>query len=333
MTFLQALEGLLQGRHLGIEDAEDLMGQILRGELGEAQIGGLLMALRSKGAAPTELAGFALAMRNSSERLETGFPDLVDTCGTGGGPATFNLSTGAAIVAAAAGARIAKHGNRAVTSKCGSADVLEALGVKLDFDLATQAERLRRHGIVFLFAPAHHRAMRHVGPARKALGVRTVFNQLGPLANPAGAKRQLIGVYDRSLVAPMAEALVLLGAERAFVVHSEEGLDEVSPCGPTFAIEVRGGGLTEHTLTPGTFGIEPVSLNEIGPGDTVESAASALVAALSGKDEVRARALLPDAAVALVLAGVAADFPEGAQTAQDAILSGAASRLLAEMAQ
>ncbi len=331
MTFPSILERILERQDLGQSESEELMGSILRGELNDAQIAGLLIALKVKGASPTELAGFALAMRESATRLVSKFPNLVDTCGTGGGPATFNLSTGAAIVAAAAGAKVAKHGNRAVTSKCGSADVLEALGVRLDITPPRQEEVLEKAGIVFLFAPTHHPAMRHVGPARKALGVRTVFNQLGPLANPARASRQLIGVYDRSLLKPMAEALRLLGTERAFVVHSEEGMDEISPCGKTYAIEVSGDKLTERVFVPKTFKIEPVSFNEIVAGGSVEEAASALTEALTDPQSPKARALIPNSSIALLLAGIVGDPIEGANRARKAIEDGSALNTLKEM--
>jgi anthranilate phosphoribosyltransferase len=272
-------------------------------------------------------------MRANATRLEHGFPTLVDTCGTGGGPPTFNLSTGAAILAAAAGAKVAKHGNRAVTSKCGSADVLEALGIGLGSEPEQLLKVLENVGIAFLFAPHHHPAMRHVGPARKAIGVRTVFNQLGPLANPAGARRQLVGVYDLSLVMPMAEALALLGAEHAYVVHSEEGMDEVSPCGKTFVAVVSEGAVVQTELSPRDFGLDALTFADLEPGTDAASNAAILREALGDAESARARALLPNAAVALVLAGVAGDFPSAASAAHAAIADGRASATLEELAR
>jgi anthranilate phosphoribosyltransferase len=290
-----------------------------------------LVALRMKGVNAAELAGFAEVLREHAVSLSHGFPRLVDTCGTGGGPPTFNISTGTAIVAAAAGAKVAKHGNRAVTSKCGSADVLEALGVRLGGEPEQLLSTLENIGIVFLFAPNHHPAMKSVGPARKALGVRTVFNQLGPLANPAGAKRQLVGVYDPGLVRPMAEALVLLGSEHSFVVHGEGGLDEVSPCGSTMIAEVVGGEVREGVLTPQSFGLVALPNEALLPGTDAEANARILKEALTDHESLRAQALLPNAAVALLLAGVAMDLRDGAERAREAIKSGAAERTLMEL--
>ena len=331
MTFPDLLEGVVNGLDLTREQAGDAMRLLMSGGLEDAQIGGLLIALRMKGTSAVELAGFAEAMREHATSVTNAHPNLVDTCGTGGGPPTFNLSTGAAIVAAAAGAKVAKHGNRAVTSKCGSADVLEALGVGLGGDPEQLLASLDKFGIVFLFAPNHHPAMRHVGPARKSLGVRTVFNQLGPLANPAGAKRQLVGVYDPGLVRPMAEALALLGAERSFVVHGDGGMDEVSPCGKTLIAEVTGGEVRDGVLTPRSFGLDALSSDALLPGADANENAKILTEALTNAESVRALALLPNAAVALVLAGVASDLPDGAAKAREAIRSGSAVRTLKEL--
>jgi anthranilate phosphoribosyltransferase len=332
VTFPALLDRLIHGADLDRHEANDVMRSIMSGGLEDAQIGGFLVAMRIKGATADELAGFAEVMRENATGLGSQHPTLVDTCGTGGGPATFNLSTGAAIVAAAAGAKVAKHGNRAVTSKCGSADVLEALGVGLSSDPEQLLKTLDHVGIVFLFAPNHHPAMRHVGPARKSIGVRTVFNQLGPLANPAGAKRQLIGVYDPDMVRPMAEALALLGAERAFVVHGDMGMDEVSPCGKTLVAEVIGGEVRDSVLTPRSFGLEPIPFEALTAGDDAKANAKILKEAISKSDTPRAAALLPNAAVALVLAGIATDLQDGAERAREAINSGAAMKTLKELA-
>ncbi len=332
MTFPSLLESLIEGTDLTRQEANDVMRLLMAGELEDAQIGAFLVAMRIKGARAQELAGFAEVMRENATGLGSQHPTLIDTCGTGGGPATFNLSTGAAIVAAAAGAKVAKHGNRAVTSQCGSADVLEALGVGLGSDPEQLLKTLDQVGIVFLFAPNHHPAMRHVGPVRKAIGVRTVFNQLGPLANPAGAKRQLIGVYDPGMVRPMAEALALLGAERAYVVHGDMGMDEVSPCGKTLVAEVYGGEVKDAVLTPRSFGLDPIPFEALAAGTDAKTNAKMLKEALSKADSARAVALLPNAAVALLLAGVATDLQDGADKAREAIRSGKALNTLKELA-
>jgi anthranilate phosphoribosyltransferase len=332
VTFPALLEGLLQGADLSRAEANEVMRSLMSGGFEEAQIGAFLVAMRTKGATANELAGFAEVMRENASGLGRDFPDLVDTCGTGGGPATFNLSTGAAIVAAAAGAKVAKHGNRAVTSKCGSADVLEALGVCLSADPEQLTKSLEQIGLVFLFAPNHHPAMRHVGPARKAIGVRTVFNQLGPLANPAGARRQLVGVYDLSMVVPMAEALALLGCEAAYVVHSAEGMDEVSPCGKTFAAVVREGRVLQTELSPHEFGLATLGPEALAPGEDAAANAAILQEAVTDPDSKRSQALLPNAAVALVLSGHAQSLAEGAEMARAAVASGRAATTLQELA-
>lgn len=331
MTFPALMELLLDGEDLSTEQAREAMDTLMSGGLEDAQIGGFLIAMRAKGATAHELAGFAATMREHAVGLGASFPNLVDTCGTGGGPTTFNLSTAAAIVAASGGAKVAKHGNRAVTSRCGSADVLEALGVGLGTEPELLLKVLESAGIVFLFAPSHHPAMKYAGPARKALGVRTVFNQLGPLANPAGASRQLVGVYDYSMIEPMAEALALLGAERAFVVHSEEGMDEISPCGRTFVAELTEGRVVKRELTPKDFGLDPIPFHALAAGKDVDESAAQLVEAISDPESPKSTALLPNAATALVLAGIVETFPEGATMARDAIASGAAVRTLQEL--
>ena len=308
------------------------MRHLTSGEAPDAQIGGFLVALRAKGVTSSELAAFAQVLRERAAALTHEHKDLVDTCGTGGGRPSFNISTAAAIVAASAGARIAKHGNRGVTSACGSADVLEALEVNIQLPIERQTQVLNEAGIVFMFAPAHHPAMRHVGPARKALGLRTVFNQLGPLANPAGARRQLIGVYEQAMVRPMAEALVRLGVERALVVHGEDGLDEISPSKPTRYAKVVGGQLTEGRWTPGDFGLKELSEAHLDPGESVAANAAILREAISVASSPRSAAVLPSAAAALWLAGLVEDLPRGARMAREAIATGAAARKLQQLA-
>src|SRR5690349_17220628 len=252
----QALAQLLDGRDLSREEARTVMGSIMSGEATPAQIAGFLIALRTKGETADEIAGCAEAMREHALPVRPHRDDLVDTAGTGGdGASTINISTAAALVAAAAGAGVAKHGNRAVSSACGSADVLEALG----FDLELSPKRIERSidelGFGFLFAPAHHPGFRHAAPVRRELAARTVFNVLGPLTNPAGARAQLVGVYAPELVRTIAEVLARLGARRAFVVHGSGGLDELSPAGPNLVCEVFEGDVLEREIDPLELGM------------------------------------------------------------------------------
>src|SRR5438874_1820689 len=246
-----ALQRLLDGHDLTREDAREVMGAIMRGESTPAQIGGFLIALRVKGETPDEIAGCAEAMRDHVLAVRPQRHDLVDTAGTGGdGARTINISTAAALVAAAAGAAVAKHGNRAVSSQSGSADVLEALGFTLDLGPERVARSIDELGFGFLFAPTHHPAMKHAAPVRRELGARTVFNVLGPLTNPAGARAQVVGVYSASLVRTIAEVLARLGARRAFVVHGAHGIDELSPTGPNLVAEVVDGDVRERVDEP-----------------------------------------------------------------------------------
>jgi anthranilate phosphoribosyltransferase len=327
MDLSPTLERLIAGETLDDATARDLMRDLLSGESSDVQIAGVLVALRMKGVTGRELASFAEELRAEARPIP-GLPDdLVDTCGTGGGAPSFNLSTGAAIIAAAAGVKVAKHGNRAVTSSCGSADVLEALGVQIAGDAAEAARQLQATGLCFLFAPYYHPGMKHVGAVRRALGVRSVFNMLGPMVNPARAKRQLIGVYDTLLMAPMAEALEKLGST-GMIVCGMDGLDEVSPTQPTYVISVDRSKESFTRLTPDTFGIkEKVNLS---PGANIEENASILVAALKGQDWCRSEALIPNAAVTLWLSGVAPSFGECASVARDMIESGKAWQKLCD---
>ncbi|MBS1722205.1 MAG: anthranilate phosphoribosyltransferase [Armatimonadetes bacterium] len=332
MSLRPLLAKLMQGADLTREEAKGLMQILAEGAFEPAQVGGLLVAMQVKGATAGELAGLAEALRERALALDHEFPNLVDTCGTGGGKTTFNLSTGAAIIAAAAGAKVAKHGNRSVTSSCGSADVLESLGVSFTSDPERLAHLLAQVGIVFLFAPHHHGSMKAVGPVRKALEVRTVFNQLGPLANPAGARRQLVGVYDAALIKPMAEALALLGAEHAFVVHSEDGMDEVSPCAPTRFAEVKSGRVTIGAFNPSDFGLRDVPESALRPCETIADSAAALREALAFEG-ARGFALVPSAAVALLLAGAAGTLEQAAGLATEAMRSGAATSTLRQFVE
>ena len=328
MPFPDLIQPLLEQRSLTSEEATALMGWLLDGEATEAQIGGAITALRIKGVNSSELASFAEALRSRAISLDLG-DDVIDTCGTGGGIASFNISTAAAFVAAGAGARIAKHGNRSVTSKCGSADVLEALGAPISADLKKSRDIFEQAGIVFLFAPAHHPGMKHVGKARKELGFRSVFNQLGPLANPARARRQMIGVYSSELVEPMAEALAKLGAERALVVHGEDGLDEISPCVGTKAAFVMHGEVRTRRLTPGDFGNQGISAEALAPGESPAENAAILREAISDVHSDRSRAVLPSASAAIWLAGLADDFVQARDIALSVIKSGLSTAKLA----
>src|SRR5437870_6647581 len=263
----------VDGIHLSREQASAAMDAMLEGGAPVSQMAALLVALRMKGETSDEIAGAAQALRSRAARVEVSQERLIDTCGTGGDSShTFNISTAAAFVAAAGGARVAKHGNRAVSSKCGSADVLTALGVEVELPPAAVAACIDECGIGFLFAPRHHAAMRHVAPVRKELGLRTIFNLLGPLANPAGARRQLLGVYAAHLVPVLARTLAELGCDRAFVVHGAGGLDEISTSGPTRMAEVRGGSVREFEFAPEDAGVPRAELSELHGGDAQENA-------------------------------------------------------------
>src|SRR5438876_8959046 len=272
----RALQRLLDGHNLSREEARAVMGAIMRGEATPAQIGGFLVALRSKGETADEITGCAEAMRDHVLVVRPARDDLVDTAGTGGdGAHTINISTAAALVAAAAGAAVAKHGNRAVSSACGSADVLEALGSTLEQEPARIAQSIDELGFGFLFAPSHHPAMRHAAPVRKELATRTVFNVLGPLTNPAGARAQVVGVYSEQLVGTIAEVLAQLGARRAYVVHGAGGIDALSPVAPNLVAEVVDGSVRERELDPeAELGVPRCSVEELRGGPSAEKAAA-----------------------------------------------------------
>ena len=327
------IERVEAGAALSRAEAEAAMEELLAGQARHEEIVGLLAALRTRAYTVEELVGFAAAMRRRAEpvfRAGEAPPDrLVDTCGTGGDASgTFNISTAAAIVAAAAGARVAKHGNRSVSSRCGSADVLEALGARIDLPLERAGSAIREIGIGFLFAPAAHLAMRHAMPARRELGGRTVFNLLGPLTNPAGARAQVLGVFDAVYAEPMARAVAELGAERAFVVHGAGGLDEISLAGETMVAEVRGGSVRRYTVTPEEFGVARAPLEALRGGDAAENAAL-IRRILAGEPGVPRDIVVVNAAAALVAAGVAEGFRSATRIAAETIDSGAARDKLA----
>ena len=333
MDWTAVLDALLVPRDLDTSEARALMEHPTGGEASPARIAAALIALRAKGCTGIELAAFAEVLRARAAPFPAVARTLVDTCGTGGGAPSFNLSTAAAIIASAAGAAVAKHGNRAVTSACGSADVLEALGVRLDPSPERAADMLATIGLAFLFAPSLHPAMKAVGPTRRELGVRTVFNQLGPLVNPAGARRQIVGVYDPALLEPMADALALLGAERALVVHGRDGMDELSPCAPTGWSGVWDGERRRGEVSPADFGLEPLDPTALAPAATVEGNGALLREAISDPDSPRFAAVLPGAAAALWVAGVAPDLRAAAAAAREAVASGRAAVRLAEFVE
>ena len=322
------LARLLDGHDLTRDDARGAMDTIMSGEATPAQIGGFLVALRLKGETADEIAGCAEAMRAHVLPVRPRRDDLVDTAGTGGdGGRTFNISTAAALVAAAAGAGVAKHGNRAVSSASGSADVLEALGFSLDLPPERIAESIDELGFGFLFAPTHHPAMKHAAPVRKELAARTVFNVLGPLTNPAGARAQVVGVYSPDLVLTLAEVLAALGARRAFVVHGAAGIDELSPAGPNLVCEVVDGGVREREIDPLELGVARCAPEELR-GGSPEANAQAIRDVFAGANGGRRDAILLNAAGAIAAGGHAEDLREGLELARVAIDSGAAGERL-----
>jgi anthranilate phosphoribosyltransferase len=326
-----ALARLLDGEDLSRAESRGVMGSIMAGEATPAQIGGFLVALRLKGETPAEIAGAAEAMREHAIAVRPRRDDLVDTAGTGGdGGKTFNISTAAALVAAAAGAGVAKHGNRSVSSQSGSADVLEALGFELDLPPERIAESIDSLGFGFMFAPMHHPAMKHAGPVRRELAARTVFNVLGPLTNPAGARAQVVGVYSAHLVPVIADVLAQLDARRAFVVHGAGGIDELSPAGPNLVCEVVDGSVTRREIDPLELGIPRCDPAELRGGDAAANAAR-IRDVFAGGDGGTRSAVLLNAAGAIAAGGGARDLGEGLGLAREALDSGAAAARLDEL--
>lgn len=334
---MQELIGqLVEGRHLNMEQAEQLMTGLMSGRFTPAQVGALLVALRWKGETVEEIVGFARSMRRRAIAIEHNYEILVDTCGTGGdGAGTMNVSTAAALVVAGAGIAVAKHGNRSVSSQCGSADVLEYLGVDLELSAEQLAACLREVGLVFLFAPRLHPAMAHVSQPRREIGVRTVFNILGPLCNPAGANCQVIGVFSEALLEKMARAIQLLGTRRTFLVHGLEephGLDEVSVCHPTLVYEVTPDRLDRFVLQPRELGLAAPSLDGLRC-HSVEQAAAMLLDVLQGRPGVPRQAVLLNAALGILAAGVAGDYRSALELAAQSIDSGRALEKLHSLVQ
>lgn len=333
MNIQEALAVLVDKGDLSQAQTEDVFDLIMTGEATPAQIGGFLAAIRVKGETPEEIAGAATVMRRLSLSVPVSHPNLVDTCGTGGsGVKLFNISTAAAFVAAAAGAKVAKHGNRKMTSFSGSADVLESAGVNLDLTPEQIAHCVLEVGVGFMFAPSHHSAMRFAGPVRQELGVRTMMNILGPMTNPAGAKRQVIGVFDHAWQHKMAEVLKILGSEHAMIVHSE-GLDEIRLDAPTKVVEMVGGNVTEYEITATDLGVgdHPAEAVQALSATSAEQSLKLVKDALSKADSAAADIVSLNAGAAIYVAGVATTFANGVTMAQDAIATGLAKERLDEL--
>lgn len=321
-----AIDRLAGREDLSADESARVLRVIMEGEATSAQTAAFLIALRTKGETVEEIAGLARTLRELSVKVEAG-EDLVDTAGTGGGRPTFNVSTTAAFLAAGAGCRVAKHGNRSATSQCGSADVLEALGGNIELEPERVADCIRELGFGFMFAPLHHPAFRHVVPVRKELAVRTIFNFLGPLTNPAGARRQVIGVSDPGKLETMAAALGELGAERALVVSSADGLDEFSVSGATRVVELRDGRLSTYEVTPEQVDLEPAGDGAVAAG-TPEENARVLRGVLAGEGGTERSLAVLNAGAAIQVAGRAETLAEGVRAAERAIDSGAAAEVL-----
>ena len=324
----QAIQHLIERRDLNQDEAQQVMNQIMSGEATDAQIGAFLIALRCKGETVDEIAGCAQVMRQKATPIHTERQPIVDTCGTGGdGSGTFNISTTVAFVAAGAGLCVAKHGNRAMSSKCGSADVLLALGVNIEADAAKVGQCLDEVGIGFLFAPMLHGAMKYAIGPRREIGTRTVFNVLGPLTNPAGARRQLIGVYAAELTEKLAGVLQGLGSERAFIVHGSDGLDEITLTGPTQISELNDGTISTYEVNPEDFGLQTAPASALQGGDAEENA-QLLLQVLQGEEGPRRDVVLLNAAAAIAAGGGAKTLAEGVEKARQAIDSGRAHETL-----
>jgi len=327
----EALHELIDRQNLTKHASYTCFMEIMSGTASEAVIAAFLTALRIKGETVPEIAGAAQAMREMAVKVATDRPDLIDTCGTGGdGLGTYNISTTAALIAAAAGAAVAKHGNRAVSSRSGSADVLKALGVNIELPKEGVERCLQQVGIAFLFAPMMHGAMKYAAPVRKELGIRTIFNILGPLTNPAGARRQLLGVYRATLTDVMAQVLLDLGTEKALIVHGSGGMDEISTAGETKVTEIRDGHIESHTFDPVFVGIPVAELKDIMGGDAEENA-RLIRGVLEGRKGAHRDIALLNAGAALYVAGRASSIADGVRLAADAVDTGAARRKLNEL--
>jgi anthranilate phosphoribosyltransferase len=318
-----AIERVASGEDLASDDAAAVLAEIMGGAASEAQAAAFLIALRTKGETVEEIVGLARTMRSLAVAVATSRDDLLDTAGTGGGRPTFNVSTTAAFVAAGAGCAVAKHGNRSATGRSGSADVLEALGARIDLEPGAVAECIEECGFGFMFAPHHHQAMRYVVPVRKELGVRTIFNFLGPLTNPAGASRQLIGVSDARYLDTIAAALRGLGGRTALVVSSEDGLDEISVSAPTRAVELNDGAIQSYSITPDSLGVDAFPADALSAADPDRSAEIAR-SVMSGAAGAERALTVANAGAAIYVGGRAGSLADGVRAAEDAIDSGAA---------
>jgi anthranilate phosphoribosyltransferase len=319
----EAIDRVAAGQDLSADEAAGVLREVMEGRASEAQTAALLIGLRAKGETVAEIAGLARTMRELAVRVDAGEGDLVDTAGTGGGRPTFNVSTTAALIAAGAGCRVAKHGNRSATSQCGSADVLEALGADIELGPEAVATCIGELGFGFMFAPRHHQAMKHVVPVRKELAVRTIFNFLGPLTNPAGARRQVIGVSDRRYLETIAAALEELGTEVALVVSSADGLDEFSASGATRVVELKDGKIDGYEVTPEQVDLEPAADGAVGAG-TPEQNAQVLRSVLDGSPGPERTLAVMNAGAAVYAGGSVDSLREGVRSAEQSIDSGAA---------
>lgn len=332
MNIQQAIKAVTERLDLSREDMRAVMGQIMTGEATQAQIGGFLIALRMKGETIDEITAAAEVMRGLATRVDVDLPNLVDIVGTGGdGRNTFNISTASALVVAAAGAPVAKHGNRSVSSSSGSADLLEAAGVRLDLDPQQVADCVRNIGLGFMFAPAHHSAMKHAIGPRKEMAVRTIFNVLGPLTNPAGAPNQVVGVFTGSLVEPIANVLGRLGSRHVLVVHSEDGLDEISISAATHAAEMVAGEVRCFEITPEQFGLQRGSLQDLEV-DSVASSLSKIEEALNDRPGSARDVVAMNAGAAIYVSGLTSSLKAGVERARQVLASGAAKNKLEELA-
>jgi len=332
MNMQQAIAAVIDKRDLNTDEMAAVMRLVMTGEATPAQIGGFLIGLRIKGETVDEITGAAQVMRDLVKRVDISGPNLVDTCGTGGdGASIFNVSTAGAFVVAAAGGKVAKHGNRSISSKSGSADVLEAAGINLDLTPEQVASCINEIGLGFMFAPAHHSAMKHAIGPRKEMGVRTIFNVLGPLTNPALVKNQVLGVFSRDLVRPMAEVLQRLGSEHVLVVHSADGLDEISIAEKSYVAELNNGEIREYTVSPEEFGLERTSLETLTAADA-EASLNIIKQAFKTGEGPAADIITLNAGAALYASNIADTLKEGVLMAQDAIGSGLAREKMSELA-
>ena len=333
MNIQKAIASVIEGQSLNTEDMIAVMRQIMTGECTDAQIAGFLVALRIKGETVEEITGAATVMRELATGVSVSGDHLVDIVGTGGdGISTFNISTASTFVVAAAGGKVAKHGNRSVSSKSGAADLLEAAGVRLDLSAEEVARCVEAVGVGFMFALNHHSAMKHAIGPRKELATRTVFNLLGPITNPARVPNQLLGVFSKQWVRPIAEVLKDLGSEHILVVHSADGLDEISIADKTFVAELKDGEITEYTISPEQFGMQRSSLTDLKVADAAESL-SVIQSLLSGTDGGASDIVALNAGAAIYAANIASSLEEGVKIAQDVLASGTAGEKLKELAQ